>query len=100
MRERRFFRFQEWRLPICEYRGIAHRVRTSVSGLRHELMLVHPEPQKCVLLHTADELPQPTVDRAATLLRLPEIPAIELYGPKRTQGSRPTAVILSGSEAA
>ena len=29
--------------PLEAYRGVAHRIRTSVSGIHHELVLVHPD---------------------------------------------------------
>jgi hypothetical protein len=73
--ETRFGSRQVWRVPLSEYRGIAHHVRTSVSGARHELVLVHADPRRHVLLVTGDRIAQSTLDKAKVLLGLPELPA-------------------------
>ena len=54
-------------------------MRASLSGTRHELILVHPERDKCVLLSVAPRTTQAEVDRVATLLGHKEIPPSELY---------------------
>ncbi len=68
-----------WSTQLSSYAGIAHHVRTSLSGLRHELILVHKDPAKNVLIAVADRIPQSTLDRAKSLLGLPEVPARSLY---------------------
>ncbi len=68
-----------WSAPLATYCGIAHHVRASLSGLRHELILVHEDPAKNVLVAVADRIPQSTLDRAKALLGLPEVPAKALY---------------------
>jgi len=68
-----------WSAPLASYRGIAHHVRTSLSGARHELILVHPDPSRNVLLAVADRMNQSTLDKAKALLGLPEIPARTIY---------------------
>jgi hypothetical protein len=68
-----------WTRPLPEFRGIAHHVRATLTGVRHELVLVHSARNRSVLLYAADSLSQATIDRAATLLRLPQVPARELY---------------------
>lgn len=72
-------RKRTWSAPLADYAGIAHHVRSSLSVLRHELVLVHPDARKNVLLAVADRIPQSTIDRAKTLLGLPEVPARSLY---------------------
>jgi hypothetical protein len=69
----------KWSMPLASYQGIAHHTRASLSGLRHELILVHPDPAKNVLLAVGDRIHQSTLDRAKDLLRLPEVPARALY---------------------
>jgi hypothetical protein len=54
-------------------------VRASLSGTRHELILVHPEREKSVLLSLAAKMAQTEVDRVATLVCHKEIPASALY---------------------
>lgn len=69
-----------WREPISAYRGLAHHIRASVSGMRHELILVHPTRNRSVLLAFADRLHQAEMDRLARLLGVAQIHARELYG--------------------
>lgn len=80
-----------WSVPLADFRGIAHHVRATLSGVRHELILVHPVRGRSVLLHSADAVAQATIDRATALFRLPQIPARELY--RVTQSSAQSSVI-------
>jgi len=73
------FRTWTWSAPLGSYTGLAHHLRASLSGTRHELILVHPERDKCVLLSLAATMAQGEVDRVATLLGQKEIPSSELY---------------------
>lgn len=68
-----------WTAALSDFSGIAHHVRATLSGVRHELLLVHRERRRTVLLHTANRISQSTVDRASGLLQLPQLPAGELY---------------------
>lgn len=65
---------RNWCEPLADYAGIAHNVRASLSGYRHELILVHRDPAKCVLVSTTDRLSHVTFERAKQLLQLPEVP--------------------------
>jgi hypothetical protein len=78
--ERRFGVVHRWDAPISDFLGIAHNVRSSLSGARHELVLVHPDPAKHVLLSLAPSMPQQHIDRVSILLGLLEIPARSLSG--------------------
>ena len=62
------FREQTWSAPRSAFTGLAHHVRASVSGTRHELILVHPEREKSLLLSLAPRMSQGDVDRVAALL--------------------------------
>ncbi len=64
---------------LANYLGLAHHVRTSVSGTRHELVLVHPDPARSVLIAMADRIGKTETERTAHLLGLPELPARSLY---------------------
>ena len=68
-----------WEASLKDYAGIAHHVRTSLSGTRHELILVHKDAARNVLVAVADRIPQTTLDRAKALFGLPEVPARALY---------------------
>jgi hypothetical protein len=71
--------------PIHDYRGIAHHIRASLSGLTHEIVLVHADPALTVTLVASDRVTQTMIDKATALLALPEIPARSLYERKPRQ---------------
>lgn len=81
--ERRFGVVHRWDAPISDFLGLAHNVRSSLSGARHELVLVHPNPAKHVLLSIAPAMPQQHIDRVSILLGLLEIPARSILGKGR-----------------
>ncbi|HJZ42174.1 MAG TPA: hypothetical protein VJ233_00495 [Hyphomicrobiaceae bacterium] len=89
--ERGLFGSRRWSTPLSEYIGITRHLRSTLSGLRHELILVHGEPRKSVLLHSGDLASPPTIEQATGLLGLPEIQARELYR-RRTLPRAPAAV--------
>lgn len=68
-----------WSAPLAEFRGLAHLVRaTALSGVRHELVLVHRDRRRTVRIHAADRISQSAIDGASCVLRLRQIPAQEL----------------------
>jgi len=73
--ERGLFSSRTFTEPLEAYRGTAHRVRTTVSGIRHELVLVHPDVRRDVVI-ALDRL-EPAVAPASMMARLglPEIAA-------------------------
>ncbi len=73
------FRSWTWQAPLSSFAGVAHHVRASLSGTRHELILVHPTREKSVLLSLAHQMSQSEVDRVAALLKHTEVPPTELY---------------------
>jgi hypothetical protein len=72
-------RTHRWSTPLKSYIGVAHHVRASLSGTRHELILVHPTRAKSLLLGLSARISQSEVDRVAALLGHKEIPPSELY---------------------
>jgi hypothetical protein len=74
-----YFRNRTWSAPLDGFAGLAHHLRASLSGTRHELILVHPEREKSLLLSVAATMTQEEVDRVATLLGHKEISSGELY---------------------
>jgi hypothetical protein len=98
--ERGFLGTSDWTEPLAAYAGISHTVRASLSGLRHELMLVHRDPSRSVLLAVAPRIAQQDIDAIANLLNLAEIPSREasslrlaggLIGPAEPQPRLDTA---------
>ena len=81
-----YFRSWTWSEPLPTFTGVAHHVRASLSGTRHELILVHPSRDKSVLLSVAPRTSQGEVDHVAAMLGQNEIPPSELY---RFKGLRP-----------
>ncbi len=73
------FRRQTWSAPRSSFTGITHHVRASLSGTRHELILVHPEREKSLLLSLAPRMSRSEVDRVVALLGCQEIPPSALY---------------------
>ena len=68
-----------WSAPLASYRGIAHHIRASLSGNCHELILVHTDSAKNVVLDISDRVSQTLFERCKVLLNLPEVPAKDLY---------------------
>jgi hypothetical protein len=64
-----------WTEPLSAYVGLAHRVRTSISGVSHELVLVHPQAARSIVIGVAPRLTQEDLEDAARLFGLAEIPS-------------------------
>jgi len=66
-----------WEEPLASYEGLAHRVRTSLSGVCHELVLVHRRPSRAVILTSSSQIPEEAVSAMARLFAVAEIPSRE-----------------------
>ena len=87
-----------WNVPLNSYLGVAHHVRTSLSGTRHELILMHPERQRSVLLMVSEHISAADIAYFSRMLQLPEVSAKDLYAlPRRRQHQRPDAGILAAA---
>jgi cytochrome b561 len=66
-----------WRTetPLAEFRGVAHVVRTTLSGAHHELVLVHADRRRNIVLQRADAISRPTIEHTLERLARPELPA-------------------------
>jgi hypothetical protein len=76
--EKGFLSKRQFSEPLDAYRGIAHRVRTTVSGIRHELVLVHPDARRDVVVALDGMDPSMTPATMIARLGLPEITGGEL----------------------
>lgn len=76
--EKGLFSARKFREPLEAYQGIAHRMRTTVSGIHHELVLVHPDARRDVVI--ALDRMEAAVSPASMIARLglPEITAGDL----------------------
>jgi hypothetical protein len=87
--DRAFGRSATWSAPIGEFIGLVPYLRASLSGVRHELILLHPDRSRSVLIALADRLQQSEVDRIAGALGRPELPPRAIRG--RPGDATPTA---------
>ncbi len=84
MERRGLFGHQRWSAALAEFCGVTHHIRATLSGPRHEIVLLHPEPGKDILLHLAGRHPPEGADHYARLLGLAELQPRELYYRRRT----------------
>jgi len=68
-----------WHLPLAAYDGLAHHVRSSLSGIRHEAVLVHSRRDRTVTLAAAPVIGKREITELCRLLQLPEVPSSRLY---------------------
>jgi hypothetical protein len=73
------FRRRSWTAPLSSYRGIALNTRSSLSGTRQELVLVHDDRKLSVLLMTAQTVSDAEIMRLTSLLKLPQVPVRMMY---------------------
>lgn len=71
--ERGLFSSRSFNEPLDAYSGIAHRVRTTLSGLHHELVLVHPDARRDVVIVLDRMAPAASPALVMQRLGLPEI---------------------------
>lgn len=64
-----------WVEPTGAYAGLQHNVRASLSGVRHELILVHPEPERSVLVAIAPRFTEEQIGGLAKVFGVAEIPS-------------------------
>jgi hypothetical protein len=68
-----------WQQPVASYLGLAHHVRTTHAGVRHELVLVHPDRKASILLQLGAHLTEKDVTKLAARLGVPIVPPSLLY---------------------
>jgi hypothetical protein len=87
--ERSLAGVSEWRAPLSSFRGLSHCVRTSLSGARHEIVLVHPDTERSILLAVQPRVTVSDVERMARVLSLPVL--IGAAGPVQVKQHEPKA---------
>ena len=68
-----------WSEPLSAFAGVEHRVRSNLSGVRHELILAHPNQGRHVLLALAPRLSEAEIAQVKGLFSVPVSPSRELY---------------------
>jgi len=71
--DRAFGGDQSWSAPVSEFLGVAPHLRASLSGVRHELVLLHPDRTRSLLIAMQPRLVQSEVDRVVSALGLTEL---------------------------
>lgn len=71
--DRSFGRSSVWSAPVADFLGLAPYLRASLSGVRHELIMVHPDRERSVLVAMAPRLMQSDVNQVAAALGLKEV---------------------------
>ncbi len=94
--ETNLFGRRRWSEPLASYRGLTHHVRSSLSGLRHELVLVHPDRARSLLVAAAEHMSDADVDLVRSHLRVGPVTPDELYRRlRRPSGATVTANSLA-----
>lgn len=68
-----------WQIPLASFEGVALHTRTSLSGIRQEAVLVHPNKNRGIILMAADRIGGQEFDSLCQALSLPVVPAGRLY---------------------
>lgn len=66
-----------WTEPLAAYRGVAPRIRSSLSGVSHELVLLHGLPERSVVLYSGAAITPDMIAAASRILAVAEIPSRE-----------------------
>ncbi|MBU2581504.1 MAG: hypothetical protein KJ622_07285 [Alphaproteobacteria bacterium] len=82
--DRTLFARSTYNLPLTEFDGVSHHVRTNLSGMRHELVLVHADPRKSLLVMMADAISQDETDEFARRYMLAQLPPGVMFRAKFT----------------
>ncbi|MEQ8825763.1 MAG: hypothetical protein RIC14_15465 [Filomicrobium sp.] len=87
-----------WTIPLAEFTGISHHVRTNLSGTRQELILVHPQTSKSLLIEMGASISHNDAEKLANTLKLPVLPAGVLH--RRCKARETESAIPANASAA
>ena len=76
---------ETWRTPLAQFCGVTHHIRATLSGPRHEIILVHTDPDKDILLHVSPRHPKEDAQHFAELLGLSQLQPRTLYSRRRSR---------------
>jgi hypothetical protein len=92
--DRMAFSSSLWQMPLASFEGVALHVRSSLSGVRQEAVLVHPDRNRSVILMAAEHIGAKEIEELCQVLSLPAVPAARLYdfGDKHSRQQNAVAV--------
>jgi len=67
------FSTRGWRMPLAAYDGVAVYLRSSLSGVRREVHLVHPNASRQLILASAESLGEGEILELCRILGLPRL---------------------------
>jgi hypothetical protein len=73
--------------PLAAYEGAAHRIRTTLSGIQHEVILIHPDARRDVVIALDAVHPSMTAAAMMERLDLPEIAVADIPRVRRADRS-------------
>ena len=76
---------ETWRAPLAQFCGVTHHIRATLSGPRHEIVLVHPNRDKDIVLHVAPRHPKEDAVYYSELLGLAQLQPRTLYTRDRSR---------------
>ncbi len=85
------FRRSSWTASPAQFCGVTHHIRATLSGARHEIILIHPDSDKDVLLSLTPSAPAMGAHEYARLLGLKEVHAKQLYARNRSASANDRA---------
>lgn len=80
------FSTQGWRMPLATYSGVSVRLRTSLSSVVRDVVLVHPEANRSVTLATAEQVGQGEILELCRILGLPLLRSDTMTGASGPSG--------------
>lgn len=72
-------RTAHWQAPHADFIGLAHAARTSLTGRRDELVLVHRKPEKSLIVAAGETISADVHLAQAAAFGLPQLPAAAVF---------------------
>ena len=94
--ERGLLATTRWSVPLASFSGVAHHVRATLSGARHEVVLIHADRSRDILLALGHRQLEAGAHDYARLLGLPVLHPRELY---RRRSATPAVEMIGLSPA-
>lgn len=92
VRDRSMSGTSTWIAELSDFIGLAHHVRASLSGSRHELILVHADADKSLLVHASALVTDRQTADLADQLNQRVVPGSALYASSRKAPVEPAGM--------